>query len=57
MLSEAVPSLHKCLTLTIVVVIGFSAMAGTLGRGLGDVAIRYGFQDLEVISCSIPWLS
>lgn len=45
MLVEAVPSLVNVLTLTIIVVIGFSAMAGTLGGGgLGDVAIRYGFQ-------------
>ncbi|MSN97031.1 ABC transporter permease [Campylobacter sp. FMV-PI01] len=45
MLVEAVPSLINVLTLTIIVVIGFSAMAGTLGGGgLGDVAIRYGFQ-------------
>lgn len=45
MLVEAVPALINVLTLTIIVVIGFSAMAGTLGGGgLGDVAIRYGFQ-------------
>lgn len=45
MLVEAVPALVNVLTLTIIVVIGFSAMAGTLGGGgLGDVAIRYGFQ-------------
>ena len=45
MLVEAIPSLINVLTLTIIVVIGFSAMAGTLGGGgLGDVALRYGFQ-------------
>ncbi|QKF64678.1 DL-methionine ABC transporter MetINQ, permease protein [Campylobacter corcagiensis] len=45
MLVEAVPTLVNVLTLSIIVVIGFSAMAGTLGGGgLGDVAIRYGFQ-------------
>ncbi|MCI6989706.1 MAG: ABC transporter permease [Campylobacter sp.] len=44
-LVEAVPALINVTTLTIIVVIGFSAMAGTLGGGgLGDVAIRYGFQ-------------
>ncbi|WP_241517639.1 methionine ABC transporter permease [Campylobacter blaseri] len=45
MLVEAIPALVNVLTLTLIVVIGFSAMAGTLGGGgLGDVAIRYGFQ-------------
>lgn len=49
MLVEAVPALVNVLTLTIIVVIGFSAMAGTLGGGgLGDVAIRYGFQRFRV---------
>ncbi|WP_228568831.1 methionine ABC transporter permease [Campylobacter sputorum] len=44
-LVEAVPTLINVITLSIIVVIGFSAMAGTLGGGgLGDVAIRYGFQ-------------
>lgn len=44
-LVEAVPSLINVITLSMIVVIGFSAMAGTLGGGgLGDVAIRYGFQ-------------
>lgn len=44
-LVEAVPALINVITLSMIVVIGFSAMAGTLGGGgLGDVAIRYGFQ-------------
>lgn len=33
------------ITLTIITLIGYSAMAGTLGGGgLGDLAIRYGYQ-------------
>lgn len=45
MLVEAIPALINVVTLTIIVVIGFSAMAGILGGGgLGDIAIRYGFQ-------------
>ncbi|WP_368245157.1 methionine ABC transporter permease [Clostridium tertium] len=45
MLKEAVPSIISGLTLTIISIIGYSAMAGTVGGGgLGDVAIRYGYQ-------------
>lgn len=44
MLKEAVPSIVSGLTLTIISVIGYSAMAGAIGAGgLGDVAIRYGY--------------
>ena len=42
---EALPSLISGITLTIINLIGYSAMAGTLGGGgLGDLAIRYGYQ-------------
>ncbi|ASQ30439.1 DL-methionine ABC transporter MetINQ, permease protein [Campylobacter avium LMG 24591] len=45
MFVESLPSLINGLTLTLIVVIGFSAMAGTIGGGgLGDVAIRYGYE-------------
>lgn len=45
MLKEAVPSIISGITLTIISIIGYSAMAGTVGGGgLGDVAIRYGYQ-------------
>lgn len=45
MFKEAVPSMVSGLTLTIISVIGYSAMAGAVaGGGLGDVAIRYGYQ-------------
>ncbi|CZE48152.1 methionine ABC transporter permease [Campylobacter geochelonis] len=45
MFVEAIPSIINALTLTLIVVIGFSAMAGTVGGGgLGDIAIRYGYQ-------------
>ncbi len=44
-LSEALPSIINGVTLTLIVVIGFSAMAGIVGAGgLGDVAIKYGYQ-------------
>ncbi|MGJ4856466.1 methionine ABC transporter permease [Labrys sp. KB_33_2] len=42
---EALPGLVLGLTLTTVSLIGYSAMAGVVGGGgLGDVAIRYGYQ-------------
>lgn len=42
---EALPSLIDGMTLTIINLIGYSAMAGAIGGGgLGDLAIRYGYQ-------------
>lgn len=42
---ESLPSIVSGITLTIINLIGYSAMAGTLGGGgLGDLAIRYGYQ-------------
>ena len=41
---EAMPALVSGLALTIINLIGYSAMAGAIGgRGLGDLAIRYGY--------------
>ena len=45
MLKEAVPSIISGLTLTVISIIGYSAMAGSVGAGgLGKVAISYGYQ-------------
>lgn len=45
LLPEALPTLLAGITLTIVMLIGFSSMAGVIGGGgLGDLAIRYGYQ-------------
>ena len=45
LLPEALPAIIAGLTLTLINLIGYSAMAGTIGGGgLGDVAIRYGYQ-------------
>jgi len=45
LLPEALPSLVLGFTLTAVNLVGYSAMAGTVGGGgLGDVAIRFGYQ-------------
>lgn len=45
MLVEALPGIISAFTLTLIVNIGFSAMAGAIGGGgLGTVAINYGYQ-------------
>jgi D-methionine transport system permease protein len=45
LLPEALPALSRGLTLTIISLIGYSAMAGAVGGGgLGDLGIRYGYQ-------------
>ncbi len=45
MIKESLPSIILGITLTVINVIGYSAMAGTIGAGgLGDIAVRYGYQ-------------
>ncbi|OKH92552.1 methionine ABC transporter permease [Streptomyces uncialis] len=45
---ESLPSLLSSATTTVVALIGYSAMAGTVGAGgLGDIAIRYGYLRFE----------
>ncbi|MFC8855104.1 methionine ABC transporter permease [Streptomyces sp. NPDC048405] len=45
---EALPSLIASTTTTVIALIGYSAMAGTVGGGgLGDLAVRYGYQRFE----------
>lgn len=45
---ESLPSLISSATTTVVALIGYSAMAGTVGAGgLGDIAVRYGYQRFE----------
>ncbi len=45
LIPEAMPSLVSGVALTIISLIGYSAMAGAIGGGgLGDLAIRYGYQ-------------
>lgn len=66
---EALPGIVAGFTVTLVTLIGASAMAGAIGAGgLGDLAIRYGYQRFEtgvmiavvvvliVIVCGIQWL-
>lgn len=45
MIPEALPSIINGITMTIINIIGYSAMAGLIGGGgLGEVANRYGYQ-------------
>ncbi|ATN35545.1 DL-methionine transporter permease subunit [Rhizobium sp. ACO-34A] len=45
LLAEALPGITLALTLTLVSLIGYSAMVGAVGGGgLGDLGIRYGYQ-------------
>ncbi|MGP1403110.1 MAG: methionine ABC transporter permease [Catonella sp.] len=47
-IKEAVPGIISGIILTLISVIGYSAMGGALGAGgLGDVAIRYGYQSRD----------
>ncbi|WNZ27952.1 ABC transporter permease [Leptolyngbya sp. NK1-12] len=48
LIPEALPSLVLGLTLMVISLIGYSAMAGVVGGGgLGDLAIRYGYQRFD----------
>ncbi len=55
LLKESLPSLIRGMSITLVTLFGFVAMAGTVGAGgLGDIAIRYGYQrfmpDVMIVS-------
>lgn len=57
-LPEAVPGLIRAFTVLAITMINFSAMAGAVGGGgLGDLAIRYGYQrfrlDVLVLCCIV----
>ncbi|MBV6820269.1 ABC transporter permease [Rahnella sp. PD12R] len=69
LIPEALPGILSGFIVTLVALIGASAMAGAIGAGgLGDLAIRYGYQRFEtvvmvevivvliVIVCGIQWL-
>lgn len=48
MIKEAMPGLVLGIALTLISLVGYSAMAGAVGGGgLGDLAIRYGYQRFE----------
>ncbi len=48
LIPEALPSLILGTTITIINLLGYSAMAGTIGGGgIGDLAIRYGYHRFQ----------
>ncbi|MCB5162271.1 methionine ABC transporter permease [Marinomonas algarum] len=50
LLPEALPGIINAVTITLVTLVGYSAMAGTVGGGgLGDVGIRYGYQRFDAV--------
>ncbi|MDR2521889.1 MAG: ABC transporter permease [Spirochaetaceae bacterium] len=56
LLPEALPALVSGLALTVINLIGYSAMAGAIGgEGLGDLAIRYGYYRFrtDVTVCAV----
>lgn len=59
LLPEALPTILNSVTITLVTLVSYSAMAGTVGGGgLGDVAIRYGFYryDMNVMIVTVIML-
>jgi len=49
LLPESMPSLIAGITITIVTLVSYTAMSGLIGGGgLGDLAIRYGYQRYEI---------
>jgi D-methionine transport system permease protein len=56
LMPEALPGIVNAITVTLVSLVAYSAMAGAVGGGgLGDLAIRYGYQrfDLQVMIVTI----
>ena len=56
LMPEALPSVVNGITVTLVSLVAYSAMAGAVGGGgLGDLAIRYGYQrfDIQVMITTI----
>ncbi|MDW7667424.1 MAG: methionine ABC transporter permease [Bacillota bacterium] len=56
LIPEAMPSIILGITLTVINIIGYSAMAGAIGGGgLGDLAIRYGHyrRETDVMIASV----
>lgn len=48
MLKEATPSIISGITLAIITILGYTAMAGAVGAGgLGNVALMYGYQQFD----------
>jgi D-methionine transport system permease protein len=54
LLTEALPGITGTITTTLITLVGYSAMAGAVGGGgLGDLAIRYGYQRFDATIMTI----
>ncbi|NLC63035.1 MAG: ABC transporter permease [Thermoanaerobacterales bacterium] len=56
LIPEALPSMVSGITITAINLVGYTAMAGVLGGGgLGDLAVRYGYQRFmyDVMVCTV----
>lgn len=48
LITEAVPAMVSQMTLAMIIILGFTAVAGTIGAGgLGGVALTYGYQNFN----------
>lgn len=48
LLGESIPSLMRGLSISIITILGYTAITGTIGAGgLGDIAYRYGYNRYE----------
>lgn len=48
MFKEAIPSIVTAVTIAVITILGYSAMAGAVGAGgLGNVALMYGYQQFD----------
>lgn len=51
LLPEAMPGMVKSMTITVINIIGYSALAGAIGGGgLGDLAVRYGYYKSDYLT-------
>jgi D-methionine transport system permease protein len=60
LLRESLPALINVIGVTVIAVLGYSAMAGIIGGGgLGDLAIREGYQRFNdrVLWATVAWLA
>jgi len=56
LLPEALPGILNSVTITMITLVNYSAMAGAIGGGgLGDIGIRYGYQrfDLKIMLITV----
>jgi D-methionine transport system permease protein len=54
LLPESLPAILNNATITLVTLVGYSAMAGAVGGGgLGDVGIRYGYQRFDGVVMAV----